>query len=80
VPRVTFAEPVREFLRTHPAAEEVRVLARLLERGRPPSDAVSIGDEPGESFVDLDCGWALWWYYTGSSRETLLLNDVTPPG
>jgi hypothetical protein len=80
VPRVTFAEPVREFLRTHPAAEEVRVLARLLERGRLPSDAVSIGDEPGESFVDLDCGWALWWYYTGSSRETLLLNDVTPPG
>jgi hypothetical protein len=79
-PQIAYRPSVREFLETHPAAEEVRVVARLLELGRVPSGVVSTGDGPGQTFLGLDCGWTLYWHYESPARALLVMYDVTPPG
>ena len=78
-PEVRYAPRVREFLETHPGAEEVRVVARLLQRGRVLTGVVSYGDRPGETFLRLDCGWTLFWHYESPERRLLVMYDVVPP-
>ena len=80
VAQIAYGPSVREFLETHPGAEEVRVVVRLLERGRAPVASVSYGDGPGETFLKLDCGWTLFWHYESPARQLLVMHKVTPPG
>jgi hypothetical protein len=76
-PEVEHSERVKEFLRTHPGAEEVRLAIACIARGQPPKEAVLALDPADMSYAILeDSQRCLWWYWRGSR---LVVDDITEP-
>lgn len=71
------SESVKEFLRTHPDAEEVRLAIACIARGQPPRDALLALDRREQSLAVLEGSHrAIWWHWEG---ERLVVDDVVEP-
>ena len=77
VGRIRYAERVKEFLLTHPDAEDVRLFIELLARGRTPGGAAVEIDGEGTGIAALDrSGRLIWWHYEGRDRDTLVVHGI----
>lgn len=74
---VEHSESVKEFLTTHPGAEDVRLAIACIARGMPPRDAVVALDPRHPSFAIIDgVDRCLWWHWEGSR---LLIDEISEP-
>lgn len=74
---VRYDESAAEFLRTHPDAEEARLVIEALRRGQTIPGALTDLDEHGRSFAVLpDSGHVIRWHYAGMRRNILVIHDI----
>lgn len=77
VERIRYADRVKEFLLTHPDAQDARLFIELLARGRAPGGAAIEIDGEGTGIAALDpFGRLIWWHYEGRDRETLVIDGI----
>jgi hypothetical protein len=70
-------EQVKEFLLTHPDAEDARLFIELLARGRSPGVAAIELDDAGGGIAALGAsGRIIWWHYEGRHRDTLVIDGI----